>query len=254
MTIAPNQPERKQFQTLTEADARLLQEGAVVELRPGGYVSKRAEHVLSERQITVVRLKASDDVDHAGSTGAAETPERGRKPVVILLSGVGALAAAVLAAVVAFNYFGVMRPVAKQLDGDSRNAGFAMTAHYRFYVDPNTLVIDLRQVDSASPLDLCRGLFQAAKVMSDSGKRFERVVLARTGHPVFHLKGDDFARLGTEFANGQNPVFLIRTLPEKLYRPNGEAAFPQWTGGLLGVLGKQMEDVTTAVRTWTAGG
>ena len=41
-------------------------------------------------------------------------------------------------------------------------------------------------------------------------------------------------------------LYLIRTLPKKLFNPDGTAAFGRWEGGLLGVLSKQMEDVSAA--------
>jgi hypothetical protein len=85
------------------------------------------------------------------------------------------------------------------------------------------------------------------------GWTFEKVVLARAGTPVFLVKGAEFSTIGAEFGAGQNPVYLIRTLPEKLFRPSGEAAFGRWQGGLLGVLGKQMEDANEAARQWAAG-
>ena len=62
---------------------------------------------------------------------------------------------------------------------------------------------------------------------------------------------ETFVRTGQQqFGAVQNPVYLIRTLPEKLYKPTGEGAFGQWTGGLLGVLGKQMDDANTAAKQW----
>src|SRR6185503_21332606 len=99
---------------------------------------------------------------------------------------------------------------------DARNAGFTVSAHYRFYLEPSTLVLDLRDVSAAAPIDLFRGLFQSAAALASNGRRFTRVILARAGTPVFMITGEDFEELGVEFAGGQNPVFLIRTLPEKL--------------------------------------
>jgi hypothetical protein len=148
------------------------------------------------------------------------------------------------------NYLLIQRVVSLALDSDSRNAGYSIAAHYRSYVEPSTLVLDLRDVSSATPLDLFRGLFQSAAALAAAGRRFDRVILARGGMPVFMMSGEDFGRLGAEFAAGQNPVFLIRTLPEKFRKPTGESAFAHWEGGVLGVLGKQMEDATEAGRRW----
>jgi len=148
------------------------------------------------------------------------------------------------------NYALVDRDVSQALNADARNAGYSISAHYRFYIDPSTLVLDLHDVSAASPLDLFRGLFQSASALASSGRSFDHVILARGGTPVFLMTGDDFLELGVEYSGGQNPVYLIRTLPEKLYKPSGEAAFGHWAGGMLGVLGKQMQDATEAGRSW----
>lgn len=148
------------------------------------------------------------------------------------------------------NYLLVQRAVSHALNSDARNTGYSISAHYRFYLDPSTLVLDLRDVSAAAPLDLFRGLFQSAAALAAAGRSFDRVILARTGTAVFIMTGEEFGKLGVEFAGGQNPIFLIRTLPEKLYKPTGEAAFGRWEGGMLGVVGKQMEDATEAGRRW----
>jgi len=164
---------------------------------------------------------------------------------------------AVLLCVVLFtwglNYTLVDRGVSQALNADARNAGYSLSAHYRFYIDPSTLVLDLHDVSAAAPLDLFRGLFQSASALASSGRSFDHVILARGGTPVFLMTGDDFRELGVEYSGGQNPVYLIRTLPEKLYKPSGEAAFGHWEGGMLGVLGKQMQEATEAGRSWAGG-
>ena len=142
----------------------------------------------------------------------------------------------------------VAGPVAAKLASDSRNAVFSLDAHYG--ADAKTLVLDLRQVSSASPADLWRGVLQSAQALHEAGLTFKRVVLARSSSPVFVMSGSDFATLGAEFAGGQNPVYLLRTLPEKLTRPDGQPAFGTWTGGLIGVTTKQMQDVTAAAKEW----
>jgi hypothetical protein len=151
----------------------------------------------------------------------------------------------------AANYLLIGRPVARELDSDTRNAGYSLRAHYRYYVDPTTLVLDLSDVQSAAPVDLLRGVFQSAKALHASGRKFERVILARSRTPIFLMTGDNFSSIGAEFSAGQNPVYLIRTFPEKLQRLDGTAAFGRWEGGWLGVVGKQMEDVNKAAREWS---
>jgi hypothetical protein len=155
--------------------------------------------------------------------------------------------------VILLNHTLVSRPIGATIEHDDRNAGFSLHAHYRYYVDPSTLVLDVRDVRSVAPIDLFRVLFQAAETLQVEKRTFSTVLLANEGTTIFLMKGTDFSELGKSVRYGENPVYLIRTLPETLYDPDGRAAFGTWTGGVLGVLAKQMEDVTTAGRKWANG-
>jgi hypothetical protein len=178
-------------------------------------------------------------------TARRNASRRWRLPRFVI---VGAMT--ILGAIALMNYALLERPVSKDLADDPRNSGYSLHAHYQFYTNPNVLVLDLTDVREAAPIDLMRGVFQAAKVLETKGRRFRRVVLARARKPVFVMTGDAFSSIGSEYGAGQNPIYLIRTLPEKLYRPSGEPAFGKWEGGWLGVLGKQMEDANAAAREW----
>lgn len=151
------------------------------------------------------------------------------------------------------NYVLVSQPIGTKLKADERNRSFTLSAHYQYFVVPSTLVLDLRRVDDSSPLDLFRGLFQAAEAMHEADRHFDYVLLARSGVSVYRIKGDDFENLGRSFAVGENPLYLVRTLPEQLYTPEGVAAFGTWTGGTIAVVGKQLEEITEAGRTWATG-
>ena len=50
----------KRFSIITEADARVLEPGATVELLPGGHVTPLALDTLRDRRVTVVHLDGSD--------------------------------------------------------------------------------------------------------------------------------------------------------------------------------------------------
>jgi hypothetical protein len=93
------------------------------------------------------------------------------------------LLAGVAAAVWAWNEITVARPVRTALSEDTRNSSYTLRAHYAYYVQPSTLTLDLTRVDSASPADLWRGLFQSAKSLSRDNRSFDRIVLARSGPP-----------------------------------------------------------------------
>ena len=96
---------------------------------------------------------------------------------------------------------------------------------------------------------------ESAATLTKAGRAFDRVILARRGDAIFFLKGADFREMGEEFELGQNPVYLLRTLPEKLFRPaDGSAAFATWEGGVLGVPMRQMQDLADAGQTWLGHG
>jgi len=48
----------------------------------------------------------------------------------------------------------------------------------------------------------------------------------------------------------QNPVYTMRTFPQNVYALDGSPAFETWSGGLLGVLGKQLEDFSEFHKQW----
>ena len=179
---------------------------------------------------------------------AAEGGSPGSVRRIVVWLGAGLIAACGL--VFSANHFLVDRPIQLKLAADSRNTGFSLSAHYGFYLDVSTLVLDLKAVDSASPADLFRALMQVAVATYEDQRRFSSIVLARSGRPVFEIDGAAFTELGSEHFHGENPVYLLRTLPEKLRRPNEGPAFGSWSGGLLGVTAKQMQDLAAAGKEW----
>lgn len=162
--------------------------------------------------------------------------------------GVGLLLLA--AALWSWNRVTIDGPVQAALAEDSRNESFHLAAHRAWYVSPSTLVLSLRPGEGVSTADAFRSLFQAAAALERRGATFDRVELSRSGSVVFLLDGDDFEELGRGYRLGENPVYLLRTLPEKLHHPDGSSAYSTWEGGFLGVTGKQLEDLNDAGRTW----
>lgn len=62
----------KKFDIITEADARVIDVGASVELAPGGHVTPLAKDTLAERRITVVPAGAADASLPAGLAPTAD--------------------------------------------------------------------------------------------------------------------------------------------------------------------------------------
>ena len=146
------------------------------------------------------------------------------------------------------NYFLVHRDMRAAMDSDPRNAGLVLYGYHDKLVTPRTIMIDLRDVASTnSPADVFRLLLQFSAKQKD--KNYDRVILAFRGDSRFVLKGEYFKSLGMEYGT-QNPVYTMRTLPENVFNIDGTPAFGTWTGGMIGVLGKQMEDFTEFHKRW----
>jgi hypothetical protein len=157
---------------------------------------------------------------------------------------VGFIAAGVISA----NHVLLQRPMNDVLQHDPRNTGIAVSVHYGTYVNPALLIYDLKGVSGNNTMtDVFRVFLQFADRMQ--ARRFEMVELCYRGRPKFTIHGEYFQKLGAEYRT-QNPVYTVRTFPENLLRPNGSRAYPEWTGGLFGVLAKQMEDVAAFHRSW----
>jgi len=146
------------------------------------------------------------------------------------------------------NFVILQSPMSEILGADPRNKGITISVHFGNYINPSELVLNLRDVSgSNSPADVSRVLIQYAEALK--AKEFERVILAYRGTQKFQLKGAYFRALGKEYGT-QNPVYTMRTFPENVYELDGTAAFGEWTGGLLGVVGKQMEDFNEFHKRW----
>lgn len=131
---------------------------------------------------------------------------------------------------------------------DPRNKGIKVWVHYKWFINPTELKYDLRDISGKnSPLDVNRVLLQFAEKIKD--KEFNKVYLGFRGDDKFFLKGEYFQTLGKEY-EFQNPVYTLRTMPENVYMLDGEHAYGIWEGGLLGVMGKQMEDLNTFAKDW----
>lgn len=150
--------------------------------------------------------------------------------------------------VLLLNYVFLHKPLSEVVEADSRNEGINVSARYAHYVYPSTLVLDIKSVSgSKSVADVFRVLLQYAERISE--KQFDRVELALKGETKFYLSGEYFQKLGEEYG-AQNTIYTMRTFPENVYDLDGQRAFSRWSGGLLGVVAKQMEDFEEFHRRW----
>lgn len=160
--------------------------------------------------------------------------------------------AVVAVSILALNHLLVGETVARAIAADPRNAALDLSARYGAYVQPRVLVLDLTATDPVAPVDVWRGLFQSAAALFEAGRTFDRVELHHDGAAVYWLSGEDFRWIGAAYTARENPLYLIRTLPAKLQRPDGTTAYAARSGGLFAV-GAQIEDANEAARAWAFG-
>ncbi len=156
--------------------------------------------------------------------------------------------ALVFCGILAFNYFSVEQPLHHVLSRDSRNQVVTASAYYDELVDWNTLVFDIKDLSgSAKEIDVLRTFLEYAQAMK--GGHFAKVILACRGKKKFTLDGNYFQQLGQGYEH-QNPMYTIRTFPTHLTAMDGSKPFTEYVGGVLGVLGKEMEQFTEFNDQW----
>jgi hypothetical protein len=151
-------------------------------------------------------------------------------------------------AVWAYNEVTVQKPLSRILISDPRNHVVKASAHYDGWLDFNTIVFDVTDLSGdATRMDVFRLFLQYAQAMKES--RVKRVILAADGKNKFVLDGDYFNELGREF-DSQNPIYTMRTFPLHVTAMDGSHPFSEYTGGLLGVLTKEMDQFGELQDKW----
>lgn len=165
---------------------------------------------------------------------------------MIFIFGFVALFIALL--IYSFNYFNLTKPLSETVKADHRNLGIDLRVHYGKYIVPSILVIDVYNISGEkSAADVFRLFLQFANKIND--KQFETVELASKGKTKFILTGKYFKQLGIDYEH-QNPIYTMRTFPENVYTLDGKNAFSSWSGGVLGVMGKQIDDFNEFHKKW----
>jgi hypothetical protein len=154
----------------------------------------------------------------------------------------------IVASIFGFNYFTLVKPLGRVLESDYRNKGIEVSVRYENYVNPNVLVFDIKKVQLTNrTADVFRVFWQYSSELKT--RSFDKVILSSKGQPKFYINGSHFQQIGREHGI-QNPIYIIRTFPENVYNMDDTRAFDSWTGGILGVTGKQMEDFNNFSKKW----
>lgn len=167
------------------------------------------------------------------------------KKVILVLSFCAFLFAV---SVFGFNHFTLSKSMSEVIESDFRNKDIQISVHYENYVNLNVLVFDVSNIRMThSAADIFRVFWAYSNKMKD--KSFDKVILSSKGKAKFYILGKHFKSIGNEYGV-QNPIYIIRTFPENVYKLDGSKAFSGWTGDLLGVAQKQLEDFNEMSREW----
>jgi len=170
------------------------------------------------------------------------------RPLMFTLVGVFLTVVCVMGGVWMYNEVTCQKPLQRVLVGDPRNAVIQAKAHLDGWIDTDSLVFDVSDMSGeASQMDVFRVFLQYAN--AQKGRQYRQVVLASYGSKKFVLQGDYFRQLGQEY-NAQNPVYTIRTFPHHVSTLDGAKPFPEPEGGILWVLGKEMEQFNQLNKSW----
>lgn len=147
-----------------------------------------------------------------------------------------------------WNYLSLQKNIHSIIKSDQRNEGVSVFLHFDWFINPSVIVFDVRDVESSkSAMDVSRVLLQLSEKLKENN--YKNVILEFKGHPKFIIEGEFFKETGMEYGI-QNPIYTLRTLPQNIYHLDGTKAFSTWTGGALGVLSKQMEDLNEFHKQW----
>jgi hypothetical protein len=178
---------------------------------------------------------------------AAPAPAKRSKAIIIVPIVVVALIAAALLGIWLFNQTRLQGPLSKVLDSE-RNKNVIAKAHFDGWIHTDTVVFDLSEVSGeSSAMDIFRVFLQFAETQKEH--RYDKVILSAYGEKKFSIAGDYFHELGIEYGS-QNPMYTIRTFPHHVTDMNGIQPFPEYTGGILGVLSKEMEEFNDMSKQW----
>jgi Zn-finger nucleic acid-binding protein len=121
---------------------------------------------------------------------------------------------------------------------------------YDGILSTETVVFDV--VDGGSPS--ARRIDSVHLLMEFAGKldlySVKRIILARNGTEKFYISGSDMRPLASSYAGGGR-VWAFNHLPENIRTMSGQRAYNEWSGGWIGVLQKQSEDVNDLIKQWT---
>ena len=123
-------------------------------------------------------------------------------------------------------------------------------ASYQGVLFTDSVIFDLR--DGGSPaarrIDPVHVLFEFSSKLDLQAVR--RVILARNGRYVFYIESSRLRPLADSYSGGGR-IWSFNHLPESVRNMNGTRPYSEWSGGWLGVMKEQAEDLNDFISEWT---
>ena len=113
----------------------------------------------------------------------------------------------------------LQQPMNQVLRENAAFRGMNVSAHYEYWVVPGVIVYDLKDLSlNQTPIDVHTAFLEFAKKLRT--KRYSRVELSFKGHTKFSISGDNFTRIGNEYAK-KNFDYVLYRLPHLLRAEDG---------------------------------
>ena len=116
------------------------------------------------------------------------------------------------------------------------------------YTATGNIVFDIRSYkDECRLIDPLHLLLQFGYKIRD--ERIDYLSLGSRGEEKYRLPKSDLDELSKQYELGAR-IWAFEHWAERLRKPTGEHAFDSWSGGFLGVMKQQTEDMGTGLKTW----
>jgi len=130
------------------------------------------------------------------------------------------------------------------LEKDARN----QSVEFNLRTNGEELTFCINEISAnAAAMDVFRVFLHTADVLKE--RKFEMVNLCFREETRFKLNGAAFATIGHDFEI-QNPMYTLRTFPEKVLLPDGTPAYETHRGGVLYLMKVQMADFSDMHGKW----
>lgn len=127
--------------------------------------------------------------------------------------------------------------------------GLDVDVYYGGYLSSDEVVFDYKGVEQHSSARLIDNAHLLLEFAGKLDRDVRQLTLANNGTKLWYLNSSDFRELAEQYRLDAR-IWAFSHLPERLRHMNGLRAYDAWTGGWLGVMKEQTEDLSDMLETW----